>query len=95
MKYIGKFSDFNIPISTEKHGRLFICTNNGVQIIVYYDREIPYHVKYIALLAALTEFYTTYNVYEYEYFSTNDTEVKAVVKNLVERLLKENIAISD
>ena len=88
MNYLGEYSDFNIPISSEEYGQLFAYTSNEIEVIIYYDRENPYWVKYIALLIGQTEEYSAYQLYEHEYFNTTDSAVKTYITDLVEGILK-------
>ena len=88
MKFIGRCSDINInhtlSISDENYGRLFCYAKENIEIIIYYRKEHPFYVEYIAVLIALTDTYATYDVYEYNYFSVNLSEVKQNVKSVVE-----------
>lgn len=88
MNYLGRYSDFNIPISSEDYGQLFAYTDNGMEVVIYYDRKKLYWVKYIALLIEQTETYSTYELYEHEYYGITDSAVKTYISSLVEELLK-------
>lgn len=85
MKSIGKFYSQNIPISTDEYSTLFTYTEDEREIRIYYKREEPfYQVTYVAILVERTETYETFEVFEYEYFSSNDVTVKTYIKALIE-----------
>lgn len=84
MKYIGEYSDFNIPISDEQYGTLFCYVRENIEIRMYFNREHPYYVEYIAVLVALTDTYSTYQVYEYNYFSESAEVVKQHIRDIIE-----------
>lgn len=85
MKYIGQYSDFNIPFSDEQYGTLFCFAKENIEVRIYFNREHPYCVEHIAVLVCLTDTYSTYKVYDYKYFSKNMEEVKKHVKDMIER----------
>lgn len=89
MKYIGKFSDYNIPISQDEYGTLFCYVEDTIEIRIYYKREFPYFVEYIAILIALTDTYSTFQLYEYCYTSEYIDDVKRHVADMVEQKIDE------
>lgn len=86
MNYLGKFSKSSIPISGEDYNQLLAYTSNEVEIIIYYEKENPFNVKYIAILIASPNIY---EVYEYDYYSLIDVQVKEYIKMIVEECLKQ------
>lgn len=87
MKYLGKFSDYNIPVSNELYGTLFCFAKENIEIRIYFQREHPYYVEYIAVLDVLTDTYSTYQVYEYSYFSESIEAVKQHVCGIIENAI--------
>lgn len=89
MKSIGVFNSQNIPISDDEYGQLLEYANGCQEIRIYYKRKEPYfQVAYIAILTERTTTYDTFEVFEYEYFHTNDKVVKSFIRKLVEMSIK-------
>lgn len=89
MKYIGQYPDFDIPVSQDKYGILYCYAKESIEVRIYYNKECPFLVEYIAILIALTETYSTYQVYEYNYYSQNIEELKEHIIKFVEGKIDE------
>lgn len=88
MKYIGSFSESEIPYSPDEYGQLLCYSNNEREIKIYYDTNKAFFVKAIAVLTKNTCNSSIYDVYEYQYYATTDEEVKGHIKIIIETALK-------
>ena len=83
------------------YGIIFCFVRENIEIRIYYNKERPFLVDYIAVLVDLTETYSTYQVYEYNYFSESKEDVRHHIQHKIEDNLSEikqhtkNTAISN
>ena len=85
---IGTYNSQNIPLSSDDYGKLFFYLNDR-ECIIYFDRDKPYyHVQYIAVCLVRTETYDLYDLYQHEYINESDEDVKSVMREIVETILK-------
>ena len=88
MKYLGSFSESEIPYSPDEYGQLLCYSNNEREIKIFYDIKKPFFVKAIALLVECDGTNSIYDVYNYEYYAKTDDKVRNHVKTLIETVLK-------
>lgn len=87
MDYIGLFSSQELAKKCKKYGTLFTWTPDGYEIIIYYDKEIPYMSHMFAISVELTHTYDAYDLFEYVSSSNDEIEVKAEITYFTQFLL--------
>ena len=88
MEKIGTYQLKDIPLSSEDYRNLYLIMKGDREVIIYCDREEPYfHVQYFAICMERTETSELYDLYKYEYFNTDDKNVKNMIKKIVESIL--------
>lgn len=87
MKYLGFYSSQNLAKVCNEYGTLLTWTDDGYEIIIYYDKEQPYISYMFAISVELTHTYDGYDLFEFMSSSSNDIEVKAEVTSIAQFLL--------
>ena len=85
MEKIGTYNSQSIPLSSDDLGTLFIYLNDR-EVIIYFNRNEPYyHVQYVAVCIE----YNLYDLYQHEYINGDAENVKSVIRDIVEIILKQ------
>ena len=88
MEIIGSYNSHNIPLSSDDYATLFLYLRER-EVIIYFKRNEPYyHVEYVAVCMERTETYDRYDLYQHDYVHTNPEEVKSVIGEIVNALLR-------
>lgn len=84
MEKVGIYNSQNIPLSSDEFGTLIIYLNDR-EVRIYFNRDKPYyHVRYVSVCIG----YDQYDLYQHEYINESDENVKKVIGEIVETILK-------
>ena len=85
MEKIGTYKTQSIPLSSDDYGKLFFNLNDR-EVMIFFNRDEPYYyVQYVAVCIG----HDLYDLYKHEYINESDENVKKVIGEIVETILKQ------